>query len=111
MKITHRNTWKAMERKIAKMFNTKRTPLSGMNSGHTHSDSLHKHLFLECKLKAKIPFYSTFKQTKENALKEKKIPVVIFHEKNSKNNIMMTDLKDFFKINKILDSENIKPVE
>ena len=42
--------WKAYERRVAKFFGTKRTPLSGINSGHsTHSDTLHPRLYLEVK--------------------------------------------------------------
>jgi len=42
-------TWKSVELRLAKMFGTKRTPLSGGNSGHTRSDTLHKRLFIELK--------------------------------------------------------------
>ena len=46
-------TWKSRERKVAKYFNTHRTPLSGGSSRHTRSDSLHDSLFVECKLRKK----------------------------------------------------------
>ena len=50
-KITRRTNGraKAYERRVAKFFGTKRTPLSGSNSGHTHSDTLHPRLYIEVK--------------------------------------------------------------
>lgn len=45
-----RGLWKTYERKVAKFFNTNRTPLSGINSRHdTHSDTLHPKLYIEVK--------------------------------------------------------------
>ena len=41
--------WKAVEGELAKMFGSTRTPLSGSNSKHTHSDTLHKRYFVEIK--------------------------------------------------------------
>jgi len=41
--------WKAVEGSLAKLFGSTRTPLSGINSGHTHSDTLHKRYFVEIK--------------------------------------------------------------
>lgn len=42
-------TWKAVEGRIAKIFHSTRTPLSGSNSKHTMSDTLHKELYIEIK--------------------------------------------------------------
>lgn len=42
-------TWKTVELRIAKDFGTDRTPLSGINSKHTGSDTLHDKLFIEVK--------------------------------------------------------------
>lgn len=44
-----KSTWKRVERDIAKFFGTNRTPLSGINSRHTASDTLHEDLFIEVK--------------------------------------------------------------
>lgn len=41
--------WKAVEGELAKMFGSTRTPLSGGNSKHTRSDTLHKRYFVEIK--------------------------------------------------------------
>ncbi len=50
-KITRRTSGRAKkyELRVAKFFGTKRTPLSGSNSGHTHSDTLHPRLYIEVK--------------------------------------------------------------
>lgn len=42
-------TWKSVELRLAKMFGVRRTPLSGGNSAHTRSDTLHPRLFIELK--------------------------------------------------------------
>ena len=41
--------WKSVEGEIARWFGSTRTPLSGINSKHTHSDTLDKDFFVECK--------------------------------------------------------------
>lgn len=42
-------SWKALERRIASKFGTFRTPLSGMSSRHTASDTMHPELYIEVK--------------------------------------------------------------
>lgn len=44
-----RSRFKAQERRIAKWLGTTRTPLSGGNSKHTRSDTLHPRFFVEAK--------------------------------------------------------------
>ena len=89
--------WKQTERRIAKLFNTRRTPLSGSNSLHTESDTLHESLFIEIKQRKKIPFLRIFMETIEKAKKENKTPMVIMHETNSRTDIVMIALDDFLK--------------
>jgi len=90
--------WKAGERRIAKKFNTKRTPLSGGNSRHTMSDTLHKRLFIEVKHKKVIPGNNLGEQTKQLAKKEKKIPMIVFIKKNHPEPIVLCKLNDLKKI-------------
>lgn len=47
--------WKNFERKIAKIFNTQRTALSGSNSKITSSDTLHPELYIEIKSNLRYP--------------------------------------------------------
>jgi hypothetical protein len=79
---THKSTWKARERKIAAAFGTTRTPMSGGASGHTRSDTLHRRLFIEAKLRVKHSAVTLWDGTKELAGKEDKTPVVVLAEKN-----------------------------
>ncbi len=79
-------TWKAVERRVAKLFHTRRTPLSGRSSQHgTSSDSLHPELYLEVKHRQKHSAVELFRDTKAKATKEGKRPVVILAQKNLPN--------------------------
>ncbi len=74
-------TWKSVERRIAAFFGAKRTPLSGGNSGHTRSDTLHAKLFVEAKYRKKFSAVTLWDDTAELARKEGKTPVVCLAEK------------------------------
>ena len=101
-------TWKAIERRIAKFFGSERTPLSGFNSKHTGADVIHEDLFIEVKMRKKIPFLTTFKQTLKLAKKEDKIPLVVFVEKGSQTPILMCRLHDLIKIS---ESQKCPPTQ
>ena len=75
--------WKSFERRVANFFNTTRTPLSGGNSKVTRSDTFHPHLFIECKTRKSFAFHTTYKDAKEKAKKEGKLPILITQEKGS----------------------------
>ncbi len=80
-----------MERKIARMFGTKRVPLSGSNSGHdTCSDSLHKSLYIECKYRAKMAVETLFEDTEKKANKEGKTPLLVLRVKNKRGVLFVT---------------------
>lgn len=98
-------TWKAVELRIAKLFGTYRTPLSGSFSRHTKSDTLHKNLFVEVKHKKKIPFLKLFKETIKKAKEERKIPLVVFVERNSRTPIVMCDINNLKEISSFLKDE------
>jgi len=103
---TGRRTWQSYEFRIAKMFGGTRNPLSGMNSKHTAADMIHPRIFLECKMRAKIPFMKTYTLTQKLAKKEGKMPIVVFKEKYLKTSIIMMNLDDFMQL---VDEEKIKP--
>jgi hypothetical protein len=77
-------TWKAIERKVASFFGSKRTPLSGGNSGHSRSDSLHPVLFIETKYRKKHSAVQLWRKTAVLADLESKKPVVALAEKGSR---------------------------
>lgn len=79
-----KQTWKAIERKIADFFGTVRTPLSGGNSRHTRSDTLHESLFVEAKYRKTHSAVTLWRETAEYAKRENKIPVVCLSEKGKK---------------------------
>jgi len=96
--MTHRNTWKELERKTAKLLNGKRNPLSSSNSLHTSGDIIHDTFYVECKLRKKLSVVSQFQQVRENAKKENKIPILVLKEKGKHSELVVMDMKDFNKI-------------
>ena len=103
-----RSTWKKGERRIAEMFGTKRTPLSGGNSGHTRSDTLHKELFIEVKHRKKYPLEKTLFKTFHEANKEDKIPLMVFLKLNSPEPLVLCKLKDLKEISEKMTSKGRK---
>ena len=101
---TARETWKALERRICKEFGGKRTPLSGSNSGHhTSSDCIEQSkefqkFYIEIKLRASFMHHSIFRDVKQKAKDEEKIPLLISHEKNENGNLVVLRLEDFLSL-------------
>jgi hypothetical protein len=83
--MTSAGTWKAAERDIAKFHNPvdgRRTPLSGINSGHTHADCMGvEGLFIEVKYRKSFALWKLYMATKKLAIKEGRVPVVSIREK------------------------------
>ncbi|KKL28680.1 hypothetical protein LCGC14_2372710 [marine sediment metagenome] len=104
----HRNTWKQGERRIAEMFGTRRTPLSGGNSGHTRSDTLHLDLFIEVKHSKKYPKEILVNKTFKEAKNEAKIPLLVFLKLNSPEPLVLCKLKDLKEISKKMIFEGKK---
>jgi hypothetical protein len=72
----NQSNWKQRERQVAEYFGVRRTPLSGMNSGHTGADIIHDLLFVEHKQRKRHAVISLWDKVKQLAHKENKIPVV-----------------------------------
>lgn len=87
--------WKQTERRIAKAFGGKRNSLSGSNSKVTSADVIHSRYYIEVKERKKIPFYKVFLEVKENAKKEGRIPILVIHEKNRKEDLVIIGMSDF----------------
>lgn len=68
--------WKQAERRFAKLFGTRRRPLSGGNQGGGRDDSMHPELFMEHKLVSSSAVWTLHDQVKEMARKEQRIPVI-----------------------------------
>lgn len=96
----HRSTWKAGERRVAKLLGSKRNALSGRNSGVTASDTRHEHLFVECKHSKAHAVWTLYDKTKELAQAEKKTPVIALSRLRSAGVIFcihQSDLETFIK--------------
>ena len=104
----NKNTWKGGERRIARMFGSERTPLSGGNSGHTRSDTLHKELFIEVKHSKKYPKEVLVDKTFKEAKNEDKIPLLVFLKLNSPEPLILCKLKDLKKISEKMTSSDTK---
>jgi len=63
----HRGTWKKFEARVARMFGSKRAPLSGINGGVTASDSLSPDFFVECKMRKKHALWRLYDDTRAKA--------------------------------------------
>lgn len=81
---TARGTWKAGERRVAAFFGTLRTSLSGGNSKITRSDTMHKRLFIETKMRKAFSILTLWRETAELAKKEGKTPAVCIQEKGKR---------------------------
>lgn len=97
------NTWKAVERKVAKAFGTTRNPLSGINGKHTASDTLHPRYFIEVKHGAGVPRSWRAKEKllgkiRDEAAKESKIGMLVCHAKGSSDSIVYISGSDFLRI-------------
>ena len=78
----NKSNWKGRERQVANFFGARgRTPLSGGNSMHTRSDTLHDTLYIEQKQRKSHAVIKLWDDTKAKAKQEDKIPVVTLTEK------------------------------
>lgn len=91
-------TWKAAERRIAARLRGIRAPLSGRNggagtSGDYISSSPGRHwLYAEFKHYAKAAIFTLFKDTDEKAKREGRRPIVVMHEKGTRNYVAVMSL-------------------
>ena len=103
------STWKRVESRIASLFGCQRISLSGSNNrqAKTQSDTDHERLYIEIKHRKRIPFYATWKEVRERAGKEGKVPIVVLHEKNSDFALAICQADYLAKLeNDLIDMEN-----
>ena len=68
-------TWKKAERRVAGFFGSTRNPLSGSNSKHSQSDTLHPDLYIEIKYRKTHTTRTLWEDTQTKAKQEGKIPI------------------------------------
>lgn len=100
--MTHRSTWKAAERRVARLFQTERAALSGGNGKLTRSDSHHPHLFIEAKLRAGSAVWNLYESTHELAVLEAKLPILAILRKGSPGALLVIHQDDLFDLVKLL---------
>lgn len=91
---TSKSCWKGAETRVARFFDSRRTPLSGSNSGHTFSDTLSKTFFVETKLRGKMFAFSLHQKAAEYAKKEGKIPVLALLQKHGRGFLVCVQAED-----------------
>lgn len=91
------NAWKAYERYIASLFNTRRNPLSGANNAGRTGDVIHPDLNIECKNHSNPTINKWLKKAKEES---ENPPLVFVHTKNRpyRTSSVTMPLEDFLKI-------------
>ena len=90
----NKSNFKGFERLVAKFFGTERTPLSGGNSRHTRSDTLHEDLYIECKKRKRMATVQLYDEIKKLARKEGKFPVLAITETGRRGWLLVVDPKD-----------------
>lgn len=98
--------WKQIEAIFAGFFGTRRTPLSGGNSGITRSDSLHPDLFIESKQRKNPAVMNLYENTAKLAKLEDKIPVLGIHRKGSRTWLVVCSITDL----KLIAAKQVKGV-
>ena len=92
----HKSTWKKREAAAAKLFGARRQRLSG-SSGRddtSASDSTHERLYVETKIRSSSSMISLYDKTREQAKREKKIPVLLLTTKGRAGFIIACDVAD-----------------
>lgn len=97
---THRGTWKAFERAVAKTdFDTRRMPLSGANSGHGGGDVLlpdGADFLVECKYRAGFLHHSLFEAAEADAKKHGRDYAILYTKVKGQHGWLVTVDKDTF---------------
>lgn len=86
--------FKRAERRVAGMLGTRRTPLSGGNSRHTRSDTLHPDLFVEVKLAKSPPLWGEMLALRRRAARQGKRPLIVLTHPEQSLRLAILDLED-----------------
>ena len=89
---------------MAKFFGCSRTALSGGNSKITRSDTLHPHLFIECKYGKNVAPWKLFLETEEKAHAEGKTPCLALKLSRQEGFLLCMRDRDLLKIATVYES-------
>jgi len=80
--MTHKSTWKAAERKVARIFRTSRRPYSGAADSYGKDDIIHDKAFVEVRLRKSFqPVRWWRKEVEPEAKEAGKLPVLVLFQK------------------------------
>ena len=94
--MTHKNTWKALERKSAAILGGQRAPSDGTGG----VDVEHPTFAIECKYRAKLGFKSWFEQAERYANESGKVPLLVCKQKHERGEyaiLRLTDLAELLR--------------
>ena len=93
-------SWKAFERKVAKITGGRRIPASGSAQFEGElGDVFHKSFEIECKWRSKLQIASWFREVRERANRSGKIPLLVVHEKGMQSaNLAVLRLEDLYRL-------------
>lgn len=89
-------SWKAEERRTCAALRMLRAPLSGRGggsgtSGDCYSDDARSWLYAEIKHYARAAIFTLFSDTRAKAKREGRRPVVVMHQKGTRNRVAVVD--------------------
>ena len=100
--MTHRETWKNLEREVAEALGGKRNYGSGgIVQGGSRADVLHDKYWIECKYRSSFLHHSLFGVARSKAKKEGKIPIVVSRSKCHHDALVIIKLEDFKKLTEV----------
>ena len=86
-------SWKVLERRVAEVLGGRRAPLSGSRGSDTTGDVIHPDLYVEVKQRAAGWHVATlFAEVKAKARKEKKMPVLVIHQRRGRSTLAIVEL-------------------
>lgn len=92
--MTHKQTWKNLEKETARKLNGQRVGVTGQSN----EDVNHDRFAIECKYRASLSFKKWYDQAKGYAKGTNKIPLLVCKEKNQQGSFVILSLDDFVEI-------------
>lgn len=102
--------FKRAERRVAGMLGTRRTPLSGGNSRHTRSDTLHPDLYVEVKLAKNPPLWDEMLGLRRRAARQDRRPLIVLTHPDRSLRMAIVDLEDLVEYELVHESGRILDV-